>query len=202
MFPGDNIVVIISQAIPQGVMESNRVLRELPPLILYPFNHRPEPECRLQPNYHEALMDPRLEVRYDEFRMLCLIGKDLNRWLEQCVEATARDSELAGLSECNFIAALLFAPPTAVLQKMRIWGVKQYQVIFSRAIGLNAVFPHPPSASNVSESFLRNFHKYADALYDVRAKAEDATAAQEVTFAFEIYASGEYSSYLESIWEE
>ena len=183
-------------------MESNGVLRELPPLILYPFNRRPEPKVQLQLDDHEALMDPLLEVRYAEFHMLCLIGKDLNRWLEQCVEMASRDSELAGFSECNFIVALLFAPPTAVLEKMRIWGVKQYQVIFSRAIGLNAVFPHPPSASDVSESFLRQFHIYADALYDARAKADGATADQEVAFIFEMYASGEYSAHLESIWAE
>ena len=134
--------------------------------------------------------------------MICLIGKDLNRWLEQCVDVASRDSGLAGLSESTFIAALLFAPPTAVLQKMRIWGVKQYQIIFSRAIGLNAVFPHPPSASDVSEPFLRDFHRYADTLFDARAKAEDTAAAQEMTFTFQIYGSCEYSSHLESIWEE
>jgi hypothetical protein len=183
-------------------MEPSRVCRELPPLILYPFDHRPDPKYRPQPNDYESLRDSGLEARYDEFRMLCLIGKDLNRWLEQCVEVASRDAELACLSEGDFIAALLFAPPASVLQKMRIWGVRQYQTIFSRAIGLNSVFPHPPSASDVSESFLRGFQRYADALYDARAKAQGAAAAQEITFAFEIYASGEYSSHLESIWAE
>ena len=37
---------------------------------------------------------------------------------------------------------------------------------------------------------------------NVHKKAEDATAAQEVAFTFEMYASGEYSAHLESIWAE
>jgi len=76
--------------------------------------------------------------------MLCLIGMDLNRWLEQCVETASANPAMGGLPEGAFIAALLFAPPTPVQQKLHMWGVWNYQIIFSRAIGLNAVFPHPP----------------------------------------------------------
>ncbi len=90
----------------------------------------------------------------------------------------------------------------SVLQKMRAWGVKNYQIIFSRAIGLNAVFPHPPAASAVSESFLRKFHKYADALYDARLKSEDSSATLDKGITFEIYASAEYSAYMTKNWEE
>jgi hypothetical protein len=134
--------------------------------------------------------------------MLCLIGKDLNRWLEQCVDMAAGDPELAGLTERSFIEALLFAPPSGVVRKMSNWGVKNFQIIFSRAIGLNATFPHPPSASSVSERFLRDFHKYADALYDARLRAEAPATTIENNFTFEIYASGEYSSYLERTWAQ
>ena len=134
--------------------------------------------------------------------MLCLIGKDLNRWLGQCVELVSRNPELKGLSECDFIAILLFYPPTPVLQKLRAWGVKNYQVIFSRAIGLNVVFPHPPSFNHVSESFLRGLNGYADALYDVRLRAEEPSISDEDKFTFEIYASGEYAAFLEKSWEE
>lgn len=133
--------------------------------------------------------------------MLCLIGKDLNRWLEQCVEVASRDQDLAGLSECTFIAVLLFDPPQPVVQKMSSFGIKNFQIIFSRAIGLNAVFPHPPFANEVSELFLRGFHRYADALYDARLKSEDTAVTLEGKFTFEFYASGEYSSYLEKNWE-
>jgi hypothetical protein len=195
--------VIHNETDPQAIMESTGILRELPPLILYPFDQRPDPDERSQSQYYDPLTKRYLEIRYSEFRMLCLIGKDLNRWLEQCVEVAAVDPELAGLRESSFVEVLLFAPPTPVLQKMRIWGIKNFQLIFSRAIGLNAVFPHPPSASDVSESFLRDFHKYADALYDARLKVEETAATQnENTFTFEIYASGEYSSYLQKAWEQ
>ena len=142
-----------------------------------------------------------LETQYNEFRMLCLIGKDLNRWLGQCVETVSSDPEFAGLSECSFIAALISAPPVALMQKMRNWGVINFQRIFSRAIGLNAVFPHPPQADEVPEPFLLCFHKYADALYDVRLKSGDTATTQAGTFIFDVYASGEYSSYLEMVWE-
>lgn len=183
-------------------MESARIPCELPPLILSPFDQRPNAGNGPQLLRYETPTQRHLESRYNEFRMLCLIGKDLNRWLGQCVEVASADPQLVSLSECDFIAILLFAPPVPVLQKMRNWGVKNFQIIFSRAIGLNAVFPHPPAASEVSESFLHGFHKYADALYDARLKAQDPAATEENTFTFEIYASGEYSSYLEKIWEE
>jgi hypothetical protein len=182
-------------------MVSAIISRELPPLILCPFGRRPDPNERPQIHCSDPTTERYLETCYNEFRMLCLIGKDLNRWLGQCVEVASGDPELAGLSECDFIALLLVSTPTAVLEKMRSWGVKEFHTIFSRAIGLNSVFPHPPSVSDVSESFLRGFHKYADALYDARLKAEDA-AALENTFTFEIYSSSEYSSYLERTWRE
>jgi hypothetical protein len=183
----------------RAIMESART--PLPPLILYPFDQHPDPDELSQFACCDPLTKRYLEARYNEFRMLCLIGKDLNRWLGLCVEVVSGDPKLAGLSECDFIAVLLLAPPTALLQKMRSWGVRDFQRIFARAIGLNAVFPHPPSAGDVSESFLRDFDRYADALYDARLKAKDATEIQENVFTFEIYTSGEYSSYLEKTWE-
>jgi hypothetical protein len=134
--------------------------------------------------------------------MLCLIGKDLDRWLGQCLEVASRDPELAGLSECNFIAALLFAPPMPVVQKMHGWGIKNFQLLFSRAIGLNAVFPEPPSTDDVSEAFLRDFHRYADALYDARLKSENSAVVLDNLFTFEVYASSEYLLRLETSWKE
>jgi len=179
-----------------------KVPHELPPLILSPFDHRPDPDEQSEGEWFDPLTKGYLETRYNEFRMLCLIGKDLNRWLGQCVEVAAATPELAGLSECTFMAVLLFAAPPPVLQKMRTWGVGNFQILFSRAIGLNAVFPHPPKLREVSVSFLERFHKYADALYDARLKAEDIRTTQEHNFTFELYASGEYSSHLEKTWTE
>jgi len=175
---------------------------ELPPIILHPFNYGSDATESTEFICYSAPTKRYLETRYSEFRMLCLIGKDLNRWLEQCVEMTSGDPLMAGVHEDAFIAALLFAPPVAVLKKLRSWGVINFQVIFSRAIGLNAAFPHPPSPSAVSESFLREFHKYADAMFDARLGSKDVERAREDPFTFEIFASGEYSSYLEKSWEE
>lgn len=177
-------------------------LRELPPLILYPFDQSPNSDEQPDVPSYDPLTQGYLETRYKEFRMLCLIGKDLNRWLGQCVEMAARNPEFTGLSESDFIAVLLFYPPMPVLQKLQAWGVRNYQMIFSRAIGLNAVFPQPPSFNDVSESFLRGFNTYADALYDTRLKAEEPAASHEDEFTFEIYASGEYFSRMEQSWEE
>jgi len=182
-------------------MESVRIPQELPPLILHPFDQRANHSAPSQTNDNKSPTQRLLQARYDEFHMLCLIGKDLSRWLEQCEEMAAGNRSMAGLSEANFIALLLFAPPLPVLQKMRSWGVKNYQIIFSRAIGLNTVFPHPPPASEVSEVFLRDFPKYADALYDARLKGEeDVTLKLEGQFTFEIYASGEYAALLAKTW--
>jgi hypothetical protein len=183
-------------------MDSASTYRELPPLILHPFGRRQDTSSRFRATFDEPLRDSCLQARYDELCMLCLIGKDLNRWLAQCLELASRDSELAGLSECNFITVLLFAPPTPLLRKMHTWGVRNFQLLFSRAIGLNAVFPDPPSANHVSDAFLRDFHRYADALYDVRLKSEDATVVPEDVFTFEIYASSEYLTHLETSWQD
>lgn len=182
-------------------IESARIPFELPPLILHPFDDRSNPVEPGQSLRFNPLTRQYLEARYSEFRMLCLIGKDLNRWLGQCVDVASRDAELACMTEGDFIAVLLFAPPTSVLRKLRSWGIRNFQIIFSRAIGLNAVFPHPPSDRDLSEAFLRSFHRYADALYDSRLKAEDLAPGYEDKFAFEIYASAEYSSYLEKTWD-
>jgi hypothetical protein len=183
-------------------MDPARSYRELPPLILHPFDHRRDANGRLQVMRDQPLGENYLQTRYDELCMLCLIGMDLDRWLAQCFEVASGDSELAGLSECNFITVLLFAPPVPFLQKMHAWGIKNFQLLFSRAIGLNAVFQNPPSINDISDAFLRNFHKYADALYDVRLKSGNATVVLEDIFTFEVYASSEYLLHLETSWKE
>src|SRR5579872_1099744 len=73
----------------------------LPPLILHPFNERVPPSALLE-NSKAALMlsglipsdgsDPEelkrrlLSGRYSEVRMLYFLGKDVFRWIDQCVE--------------------------------------------------------------------------------------------------------------------
>jgi hypothetical protein len=69
-----------------------------------------------------------------------------------------------------------------------------------RAIGLNVMFAQPPVFASLSDEFLGNYHRYADALYRafLGSTAYAPLAAGE--FQFELYASGEYSKLLESKW--
>src|SRR5690242_9125381 len=83
---------------------------ELPPLILHPFNERVPPSALLDNSKaalmlsglipsdgtaEEELQRRLLAGRYGEVRMLFFLGKDVFRWVEQCVEWTAGASELA-----------------------------------------------------------------------------------------------------------
>jgi hypothetical protein len=190
---------------------------ELPPLILHPFNERVPPSQLLE-NSKAALMlsglmpsdgsdqeelRRRLLVgRYSEVRMLFFLGKDVMRWIEQCIESTEHIAELKDLEiQPQSFASLLTAPPENVRQKLVRWGVSDYVSIFARAIGLNAMFSVPPSLENTAEEFLRNYHRYADALFRCYMESQPHRAIGADNFIFELYASGEYSRMLETKWE-
>lgn len=173
--------------------------RELPPLILHPFNDREVvavPEAVMV----EGLTRDDLNLRYSELRMLCFIGRDLNRWLEHCAELVSADPKHAGLTESSLIRFLLFDPPVTLVRKMRQWEVSNYQIIFTRALGLNSVFLQPPVPGEISGGLLRNFQAYADALFDTRLKLDPGVEVSDQDFEFEIYASGEYIALLEKSW--
>ena len=94
-----------------------------------------------------------IEGRYSEVVMLFYVGKDLLRWTDQCLEYIGRDQ---GLRQKNIryqsFAALLANPtPAAVQKKLRRWGVADYRSIFTRALGLNAVFAGPPDRASLSD---------------------------------------------------
>jgi hypothetical protein len=175
-------------------------LRQLPPLILHPCNHHSEQGGLSDFMLHDETTRQLLESRYSELRMLCFVGKDINRWLSQCLE----DSNLvaAGISEASLIGLLLFDPPMQLVRKMQEWHVGNFQVIFSRALGVNAAFPDPPSPEQVAESFLRDMNHYADALFDCRFRQRNEVEARSADYDFEIYTSAEYTRMLESGWEE
>jgi hypothetical protein len=174
----------------------------LPPLILHPFDARaesislagsaigPDPELK------------HLESRFNELRMLCFLGKDLDRWLSQCVEAARSAAGPEGVAEASFISLLLFDPPPSVTRKLTEWGVGNYQIVFSRALGLNTMYPFPPGPDNLSEPLLRNFHLYADALFDLRLKMSPGPELRGDEYTFDLYASNEYSRMLERSWNE
>src|SRR5215472_3880361 len=89
---------------------------ELPPLILHPFNNR-DSVAILEAFGDDQTRLTEFTARYTELRMLCFIGKDLNRWLEQCVAVASRNPETADITEAGLIGLLLFHPPAAVAQK-------------------------------------------------------------------------------------
>jgi hypothetical protein len=192
---------------------------ELPPLILHPFNERVPPAALLE-NSKAALMlsglipsegqDPEelkrrlLSGRYAELRMLYFLGKDVFRWIDQCVEWAERMPEFAGLEihHQSFASLLTKSPPEPVKEKLLRWGVADYVSIFSRAIGMNSVFGQPPSVDTLAEEFLRNYHRYADSLYRCYMDSQSHQPLLAANFRFALYASGEYSRMLESEWGE
>jgi hypothetical protein len=190
---------------------------DLPPLILHPFNERVAPSALLE-NSKAALIlsglipsdgsDPDelkrrlLSGRYGEVRMLYFLGKDVLRWIEQCVEWADRVPELAAAHATaqSFAGMLTSSPPTSVKEKLVRWGVSDYVSIFSRAIGLNAAFAEPPAFAGLTEEFLRNYHRYADLLYQGYMEGQPHGILAPANFRFELYASGEYAKMLESEW--
>lgn len=189
----------------------------LPPLILHPFNERVPPSALLEnskaalmlsgliPNDgtdEDALKERLLRGRYAELRMLYFLGKDVFRWVEQCAECTARIPELAeeAVEPQSFAGLLTSNPPENVKQKLSAWGVADYVAIFSRSIGLNAVFGEPPSLAGLSVSFLRGYHRYADHLFRCYMESQPHLSLATENFQFELYASGEYSKMLETEW--
>lgn len=188
---------------------------DLPPLILHPFNERVSPSSLLEnsraalmlsgliPNDgsdHEELQRRIMAGRFGEIRMLFFLGKDVFRWLDQCVEWAGRIPELVSISSQSFAGLLTATPPTEVKEKLAAWGVADHVSIFSRAIGLNTMFSEPPEFEILSGEFLRNYHRYADALYRCYLDIPQLEAISPANFRFTLYASGEYSRILESEW--
>jgi hypothetical protein len=203
---------------PTPITNLGSAVWDLPPLILHPFQERVPPSTLLD-NSKAALMlsgllpadgaDPDelrrrlLAGRYGEVRMLFYLGKDLLRWIDQCVEWAQRIPELqaSGLCRQSFSDLLVEHTPGEVCEKLARWGVADYGAIFRRAIGLNTVFVEPPDSAGLTDDFLRGYHRYADALYRIYQEAEPHPSLTDENFRFVLYASGEYSKLLESEWE-
>jgi len=150
----------------------------------------------------ETLQRRLLSGRYSEVRMLFFLGKDVCRWIGQCLEWVEREPQLQSLELCSqsFAGLLTADPPEAVRQKLLQWGVADYKSIFSRAIGLNSMFAEPPAFDQLAEEFLRSYHRFADALYHCYMDLQPHKAIGNRNFQFQLYASGEYSKLLESEW--
>ena len=198
---------------------SNETVWDLPPLILHPFNEQTPPAALLD-NSRAALMlsglipndgtDPEelrhrlLAGRYGELRMLFFLGKDVFRWLNQCLDWASHVAELRPLElrPQSFAPLLTVQTPSEVKEKLTQWGVSDYNAIFRRAIGMNGMFTAPPAFEGLSDEFLRHYHRYADALYQCYMELDPPGDLALNRFRFTLYASGEYSRLLESQWAE
>ena len=193
--------------------------RKLPPLILHPFADPSAPEQLVESSRASLMLQgllpagdhnaedldrALLEGRYQELRMLFYVGRDLVRWIEQCVDHVARHPEFqdANIRAQSFAGYLVEHTPPAVAAKLKKWGVADYRSIFVRALGLNALLADIPERRFFSDDFLRHYYRYADQIFDARQRQDTFGDLAEWGFDFEIVASGEYSRRLEREWSE
>lgn len=191
---------------------------KLPPLILHPFTDSSGPERLMESSKAHLILQGMLPAgdqsktdleqrllagRLYELRMLYYLGKDLERWAQQCVDFAMRDNVLAELNatELSFFSLLIEAPPTPVQQKLKAWGVVDSKTIFMRASGLRSVFADAPTRALVTDEFVRNYFRYADQFFLCRVESTEFPTLPAGQFHFDLYASGEYARILERQWE-
>ena len=191
----------------------------LPPLILHPFTESASTvrvlesakasismlrESDQSDEKNQELERQMLDGRFTEFRMLFYVGKDVCRWLEQCVDTCDRESELqgAGLGQQAFARLLIEDTPPDVAEKLKSWGVIEYSRIFSRSIGIYNQFRLPPTAEMLQTSYLRYYYRFADFAFAAWKDLKKGPAISREQFPFTLYASGEYTKMLEEEWRE
>jgi hypothetical protein len=193
--------------------------RKLPPLILHPFADAGGPDKLVESSRASLMLQgllpsgerstdeldkSLLEGRYCEIRMLFYVGKDLVRWIEQSLEHVERHPGYrdSGIKFQSFASYLVNNTPAAVQAKLRKWGVADFKSIFMRAIGLNAILAAVPERGILADDFVRNYYRYADSIFLCRQSQTPFTDISQMSFDFDIYASGEYSRMLEREWSE
>jgi hypothetical protein len=189
---------------------------QLPPLILHPFSGGNGVDDLLEGSRASLALQGLLESseeetvlyrrmllgRYQEVRMLVFLGKDIFRWLQQCVEFVSdRSITDPRVTEQSFAALVVEDPPEPVRRKLENWGVTDRRAVFSRAIGLHSLFQDPPPADTLSPIFLKNYHRFADHAYICFQHLEAFLPLDARRFEFEIYASEEYARILSDQWE-
>jgi hypothetical protein len=192
---------------------------KLPPLILHPFAQSSGRDKLIQSSRAslmlqgllpsgerptEELDEALLDGRFHEIRMLFYVGRDLIRWIEQCLDFAGADPALKDvrIRYQSFAALLVHHTPVKVEDKLRKWGVADYRSIFMRALGLNALFSEVPERETLSDEFVRNYYRYADQMFQCRQGQVQFPDIHGMDFDFDMYASGEYSRMLERAWEE
>lgn len=203
----------------QSAAYTSEICWKLAPLILHPFADSSGPGKLLESSRaslmlqglmptgaftREQLDRTLLEGRFCEIRMLYYVGKDLLRWVEQCVEMVQREDSLrtAGVEAQSFVALLIEDPPPQVKEKLIKWGVSDYKAIFSRAVGLNMVFAEAPQKDNLTQEFIRHYYRYADHMFECSRSMRSFAMIRSCNFDFDLFASGEYSRMLEREWQE
>lgn len=203
----------------QSAAYNSEICWKLPPLILHPFADSSGPGKLVESSRaslmlqgliptetftREQLDRTLLEGRFCEIRMLYYVGKDLLRWVEQCVEVVQREDSLrtTGVDAQSFVTLLIEDPPPMVKEKLILWGVSDYKAIFSRAFGLNMVFAEAPLKDNLSQDFVRHYYRYADHMFECGRSMRTFAMIRSSNFDFDLYASGEYSRMLEREWQE
>jgi len=188
----------------------------LPPLILHPFGGDKGTAQLLEgsraavalqqaslSNPHYADIQQRVILgRYQEIRMLLFLGKDIFRWIDQCMDQMDRSGDI-GLrinAQC-FSALIVDAPPVAVRKKLEDWGVSDRRAVFSRAIGIRCLFEEPPEIEMLSPMFLEHYHRFADYAYVCFQQMKAYEPMSGTVYDFKIYASEEYSRILSEEWE-
>jgi len=192
--------------------------QQLPPLILHPFAESTGPH-KLVASSRASLMlqgllpsgdasaadlqKTLLDGRYSEIRMLFYVGKDILRWIDQCLDGLKRSegSLPSGILPQSFSSLLIQHTPEVVVEKLKRWSVSDYKAIFSRGLGLNAMFGDIPPQTMLSEEFCRNYFRYADQLFFAWQSQAVYTPLNQEQFKFDLYSSGEYSRILERSWE-
>jgi hypothetical protein len=189
----------------------------LPPLILHPFSDLAGPALLLESSraslllqrvppgdtaQREELQKKILDGRFCEIRMLFYVGKDVNRWIEQCLECTARDPELSRreIEWQSFARFLIEHTPEDVKQKLCDWGVVDYKALFMRGLGLYSVFAEVPERTQLTDGFIRDYYRFADQMYECALRRSAVVSLAELGCEFKLYASGEYTRMLEQEW--
>lgn len=190
----------------------------LPPLILHPFAGANDSGKLLDSSRAGMIIEgllpengrsrseldlALLDVRYCELKMLFYVGRDLGRWIAQCLETAQRhpDRFPPGVCRQSVASYLVQNTPSKVVDKLEKWGVHGYRRIFSRALALNCIFAEAPEAAILADDFIRHYFRLADQIY----ASEQAKIHPELNprdYDFDLYASGEYSRILERSWEE
>ncbi len=190
---------------------------KLPPLILHPFADANGPGKLVDASRADLMLhgvipadtdgpgrleERLLSGRYCELSMLFYLGKDLLRWVTQCVEFAERCSEFqqTPVRPESFMALLVEDTPPEVREKLRIWGVHEYNTIFARALGLHVVFEALPPRGALAPDFVRHYHYFADGLFACRQQLFRFPRIPASSCEFQLYASGEYARMLEQDW--